>query len=100
MAEFINYPQVSLEGDSQLVISSISKTEVNWQISTISEDIANSLKLHSGWYFNKIDRSQNRLAHSVAQWVATNFLFGSIPLEFIPPIILLLDSRKDPPHSL
>ncbi|KAG6730571.1 hypothetical protein I3842_01G087100 [Carya illinoinensis] len=43
MAEFINTSHISLVGDSQLVISSISKLEVIWKISTILDDIANSL---------------------------------------------------------
>ncbi|XP_042964528.1 uncharacterized protein LOC122298726 [Carya illinoinensis] len=67
MAEFINTSHASLVGDSQQVISSISKLELIWQISMILDDIANSLKLHPSWHFNKIDRSQNRFAHSIAQ---------------------------------
>lgn len=70
MAEHLNHPYISLVGDFQLIIFSIYKEERIWQIESISNDIVASLESQSrsGWKFHKIDRSQNWLAHSVAQW--------------------------------
>lgn len=48
----------------------------------------------------KIYRSQNRCAHNIAQWAASNHLYGSIPLISIPQCLLSFHSGKDPPAYL
>ncbi|KAG6701090.1 hypothetical protein I3842_08G147300, partial [Carya illinoinensis] len=83
MAASSKHTQVIFEGDSQLVLSAISdqSSALNWYISNIIKDIQHLYASNSLWSFVKIHRSVNRCTHSVAQWAATNLVFGSIPLN-------------------
>ncbi|KAF5472158.1 hypothetical protein F2P56_008898 [Juglans regia] len=91
-----------IEGDSQSIISSIESPDIStfWNISTIIKDIQHLSNLYQNWKFAKIHRSQNRCAHSVVQWAATNLVFGSIPIDNIPTWFLYIDSGKNPPQTL
>jgi hypothetical protein len=63
---------------------------------TISSVILDSIPPSSSWEVQKVKRSANFCAHSVARWVAAGFHSGSIPIFIFPSIISSTACGEDP----
>ncbi|KAF5469211.1 hypothetical protein F2P56_013300, partial [Juglans regia] len=74
--------KIVLQGDSLNTIRSINNPHqaINWETEGVARDTRFLLQDFQEWKAVKIHRSQNRCAHSIAQWAHSNLEFGNIPL--------------------
>jgi hypothetical protein len=71
-----------LEGDALLVVLAINKPALfsSWSFVNCISDISLELSSFHSWSALKVSRCANYRAHALAQWAATNLVFGSIPI--------------------
>jgi len=56
------------------------QSPLDWRITSIIQDIIDSLLVSISWTARKVNRSANFCAHSVAHWAATRSFAGRIPI--------------------
>jgi hypothetical protein len=102
LATSLHLDHFILEGDSQVVISTLRHPNVSqdWRISSLILKMIGSISASSSWKATKISRSANFCAHYVAHWAATRSFSGSIPTYSSPLPSIPIVSGKDPPSFL
>jgi hypothetical protein len=81
VAASLSYNHFILEGDSEVVIHALNNPNSvrDWRISSIILDSIDSIPAASVWEAQKIKRSFNFCAHSIARWATARSHSGSIP---------------------
>jgi hypothetical protein len=102
LAASLHLDHFILEGDSQVVISTLRHPNVyqDLRISCLILKMIRSISASSSWKVTKISRSANFCAHYVAHWVATKSFSDSIPTYPSPLPSIPIVSGKDPPLFL
>jgi hypothetical protein len=97
----LNSNNYIIEGDSQVVISSLQHPQnpLDWRISPIIYDIIGSIPASISWSVRKVNRSANFCAHAVAHWAAAKSFSGRIPTVPPPLSSVPIVSGKDPPPT-
>jgi hypothetical protein len=86
IADSLSYNHFILEGDFEVVIHALNNPNSirDWRISSVILDCLDSIPDASVWEAQKIKRSSNFCAHSIARWAVARFHSSSIPYSSIP----------------
>jgi hypothetical protein len=69
----------------------------SWNFANCIADVSLVLSSFQGWNTLKVSRSANFRAHALGKWVASHFVFGSIPTGSSIISSILIKNWKDPP---
>jgi ribonuclease HI len=97
VAASLSYSHFIIEGDSEVVIHALNNPNSvrDWRISSVILDCLDTIPEASVWEAQKIKRSSNFCAHSIACWAAARSHSGSIPYSSIPSLFLSPASGVD-----
>jgi hypothetical protein len=81
LAVFSSCEHLLLKGDALLVVLAINSPHLfsSWCFAHCISDIILALSSLQSWSTSKVSRCANFRAHALAQWAASNLVFGSIP---------------------
>ena len=99
LATLSDFNNLILEGDALLVILTVNQPQLfaTWQFAPIISYLRLELSSFQSCNALKVSRCANFRAHVLAKWIATHFMFGSIPLGSLIFSSLRIKNGKDPP---